>query len=268
MEIKMTRNFETLLLEQQDDGLLVITLNRPETRNALNTQMGRELGEIFVPLSFAPGDYRCIVITGSGEKAFCAGGDLKERNGMTDAAWRAQHAIFEQAYYAIMDCSVPVIAAVNGAAFGGGLELALACDFIYCAETSRFALPETTLGIMPGVGGTQNLPRAVGERRAKELILRGAPFSAQEAFDWGMVNRICEPAALMPAALEIARQICSSAPVSVRQAKKSIHHGLNTDLKTGLAFEIEAYNRTVVTEDRLEGVRAFAEKRKPRFTGK
>lgn len=264
----MSDKRETLLLDEHDDGVLVVTLNRPEVRNALNTRMGIELGELFVPLAFEPAKWRCIVITGSGDKAFCAGGDLKERQGMSDVEWRAQHTLFERAYYAIMDCAVPVIAAVNGAAFGGGCELALACDFAYCSTEARFALTETTLGIMPGCGGTQNLPRAVGERRAKELILSGKPFSAEEAFSWGMVNSVVEPAQLMPAVLEISGKIARNAPVAVRQAKKAIHHGRDVDLKTGLAFEIEAYNRAVVTEDRLEGVRAFAEKRRPKFSGK
>ena len=259
---------QTLQVEKSTAGLLHITLHRPDSRNALNTQMGIELREIFAPLAFHPQDVRCVLITGSGDKAFCAGGDLKERNGMSDDQWRVQHAIFEEAYYAIMNCTAPVIAAVNGAAFGGGCELALACDFIYASTTARFALPETTLGILPGCGGTQNLPRAVGERRAKELILMGKAFTAQEGYEWGMVNRVFEPAALMPAALEAAHAICASAPVAVRQAKTAIRRGLDVDLRTGLAIEIEAYNRTVVTEDRLEGVRAFGEKRKPKFTGK
>jgi len=262
------KSMQTLRLSEPAPRVLLIELNRPEVRNALNTQMGRELREIFVPLQFTPGDLRCIVVTGTGDKAFCAGGDLKERNGMSDAAWRAQHAVFEEAFYAVMNCAVPVIGAVNGAAFGGGCELALACDFVLAADTARFALTETTLGIIPGCGGTQNLPRAVGARRAKELIMTGRPFSAQEALAWGMVNAVHSGEGLMAAALETARAICRSAPVAVRQAKKAIQHGLDVDRRTGLAFEIEAYNRTVVTEDRLEGVRAFAEKRKPRFSGK
>ncbi|MBM3343244.1 MAG: enoyl-CoA hydratase [Betaproteobacteria bacterium] len=259
---------QTLIVDESGDGLLQVTLNRPQTRNALNTQMGLELREIFAPLAFHPRQVRCVLITGSGDKAFCAGGDLKERNGMSDEQWRVQHAIFEEAYYAIMNCVVPVIGAVNGSAFGGGCELALACDFIYASSSARFALPETTLGILPGCGGTQNLPRAVGERRAKELILTGRAFTAQEGYEWGMVNRVCEPADLMPAALATARQMCTSAPVSLRQAKTAIRRGLDVDLRTGLAIEVEAYNRTVVTEDRLEGVRAFGEKRKPVFKGK
>ncbi len=260
--------FQTLQVEQSADGLLRVTLNRENVRNALNTQMGIELREVFSPLAFHPQSVRCVLITGAGDKAFCAGGDLKERNGMTDDQWRIQHAIFEEAYYAVMNCTAPVIAAVNGSAFGGGCELALACDFIYAANTARFALPETSLGIIPGCGGTQNLPRAVGQRRAKELILTGKAFTAEEAHEWGMVNLVCEPDQLLTLSLAAAQNICASAPVAVRQAKTAIRRGLDVDLRTGLAIEIEAYNRTVVTEDRLEGVRAFGEKRKPKFTGR
>lgn len=260
--------FQTLQVEQSADGLLRVTLNRENVRNALNTQMGIELRDVFSPLAFHPQSVRCILITGAGDKAFCAGGDLKERNGMTDDQWRIQHAIFEEAYYAVMNCTAPVIAAVNGSAFGGGCELALACDFIYAANTARFALPETSLGIIPGCGGTQNLPRAVGQRRAKELILTGKAFTAEEAHEWGMVNLVCEPDQLLTLSLAAAQNICASAPVAVRQAKTAIRRGLDVDLRTGLAIEIEAYNRTVVTEDRLEVVRAFGEKRKPKFTGR
>ena len=163
---------------------------------------------------------------------------------------------------------MPVIAAVNGIAMGGGLELALCCDFIYAASTARFALPEVTRGIIPGAGGTQNLPRAVGERRAKELILTGKHFGAQQALEWGMVNEVCEPAELMPRVLEVARTICRNAPIAVRQAKKAIHHGLQTDITRGLMLEVQAYERQISTEDRHEGVRAFNEKRAPEFKGR
>jgi enoyl-CoA hydratase len=264
----MRRDFETLRIDEPQPGLMVLTLDRPELRNALNTQMGRELREIFVPLKFTPGDLRCIVITGAGDKAFCSGGDLKERRGMSDDDWRLQHAIFEEGYYAVMDCAVPVIAAVNGAAYAGGCELALACDFIHASSAARFALTEVGIGIMPGGGGTQNLPRAVGERRAKELILTAAPFTAQQGHEWGMVNAVHAPDALMPAVMEVASRIVANAPISVRQAKKSIHHGLQMDLASGLAFEVQAYERMISTEDRREGINAFNEKRKPKFTGR
>lgn len=258
----------TLRLAQPEPGILVVTLDRQEVRNALNTRMGIELRDLFVPLKFTPGDLRCIVITGAGDKAFCSGGDLKERKGMSDHDWRLQHAIFEEGYYAVMECAVPVIAAVNGAAYAGGCELALACDFIHASSEARFALTEVTIGIMPGAGGTQNLPRAVGERRAKEIILTGAPFTAQQGYDWGMVNGVHEPGDLMEAVMGIARRIAGNAPISVRQAKKSIHAGLQMDLMNGLAFEVQAYERMISTDDRREGIDAFNEKRKPRFKGR
>jgi enoyl-CoA hydratase/carnithine racemase len=261
-------NVETLKVTEPAEGVRVVTLDRPEVRNAINTRMGRELRDLFVPLRFSPGDLRCIVIAGAGDKAFCSGGDLKERLGMDDDAWRAQHAIFEEAFYAVMECPVPVIAAVHGAAYAGGCELALACDFIYAASDARFALTEVTIGIMPGVGGTQNLPRAVGERRAKEVILAGAPFTAQEAHAWGLVNRVCEPARLMEDALETARRIAANAPIAVRQAKQAIHQGLQMDLASGLRFEVQSYGRMIGTGDQREGIAAFNEKRKPRFSGK
>ncbi len=260
--------YDTLAIDEPEEHVFVLRLNRPEASNAMNTQMGRDLHDAFTKLVLDPGDLRCLIVTGAGEKAFCAGGDLKERNGMTDEAWRAQHALFEQAYYRLMDCPVPVLAAVNGAAYGGGCELALACDFIYAADTARFALTEASLGIIPGAGGTQNLPRAVGVRRAKELILSARPFSAQQALAWGMVNALHEPQGLLPAAMETAARIAANAPIAVRQAKKAIHYGLQMDLLTGYRLEIEAYNRLVDTEDRREGVRAFNENRKPVFKGK
>jgi enoyl-CoA hydratase/carnithine racemase len=262
------KSYDTLLLEIVEPHLLRVTLNRPQVANAFNTQMGREMLDLWSGLIAEPGEVRCVVVTGAGDRAFCAGGDLKERNGMTDEQWQRQHEIFERQYWALMDCPMPVIAAVNGHAFAGGLELALSCDFAYAVKTARFALTEVTLGIMPGAGGTQTLPRAVGERRAKEIILTGLPFGAEEAYDWGIVNRLCEPHELMPAALETARRICANAPLSVRQAKKSIHGGLQMDLKNAFLFEIEAYNRLVPTEDRQEGIRAFNEKRKPDFKGR
>ncbi len=162
---------------------------------------------------------------------------------MTDEQWQDQHLIFERMVRAIVSCPVPVIAAVNGAAYAGGMEIALCCDFIYASENARFALTEVTLGIMPGAGGTQNLPRAVGARRAKEILLSGRPFTVQQAHEWGMVNRICAPDNLLQEALETASVIASNAPISTRQIKHSVNMGLNTDLQTGMMFEIEAYNR-------------------------
>lgn len=257
-----------LKVDRLDGGILIVAFDRPEVMNAIDTATCIDLRALFGPLKFTPGNLRCIVLTGAGDKAFSAGGDLKERQGMTDDEWRAQHAIIEESAYAVMDCAVPVIAAVNGVAYGGGCEIALCCDFIYAARTARFALPEVTRGIMPGAGGTQNLPRAVGERRAREILLTGAPFTASEGEAWGMVNAVTEPAELMPRALETARRIAANAPISVRQIRKSVRHGLQTDLASALLLEVQAYERTIPTEDRREGVRAFNEKRPPRFQGR
>ena len=260
--------YETLAHEMRGAHLLLVTLNRPQALNALNTKMGLELTDLWSRLTTDAGAVRCVVLTGTGERAFCAGADLKERDGMTVDVWRAQHEGFERAFVALVECPVPVIAALNGVAMGGGLELALCCDFIFAARGVRLALPEASRGLMPGGMGTQNLPRAVGERRAKELILSGRPIEAEQAEAWGLVNRVCEPGKLLEEALAVAQAIADNAPLSVRQAKRSIHYGLDMDLLTGYRFEIEAYNRLVDTDDRREGVRAFVEKRKPAFRGK
>src|SRR5438045_7641900 len=253
----MNQSCETIQVEDKGEGLTLLSLNRPRVANAMNTQMGRDLLDFFDAVNGDPLAYRCIVMTGAGDKAFCAGGDLKERNGMTDEAWQDQHLLFERMIRAFTGCPVPAIGAINGAAYAGGCELALCCDFLYAAETARFALTEVTLGIMPGAGGTQNLPRAVGGRRAKEIILTGRPFSAQEAFDWGMVNRLCAPDKLLEETLETARRIAENAPISVRQAKHAIHYGLQMDLASAMMFEIEAYNRMGTTEDRHGGLAQF-----------
>ncbi|MCZ7657349.1 MAG: enoyl-CoA hydratase-related protein [Xanthobacteraceae bacterium] len=264
----MRDDYETLRLGHPSPDILVVTLDRPQASNAMNTQMGRDLMELFEELQIRFDGLRCVVVTGSGEKAFCAGGDLKERRGMTDEAWQAQHAIFERMMRAVVACPLPLIAAVNGAAYGGGCELAAAVDFVYAAETARFALTEVTLGIMPGAGGTQNLPRAVGMRRAKEIILTGQAFTAAQGAQWGLVNRVVPLADLMEATLATARRIADNAPIAVRQAKQSVHRGMQMSLWDGMAFEIEAYNRMVPTEDRREGINAFNEKRKPVFRGR
>jgi enoyl-CoA hydratase/carnithine racemase len=264
----VSSKFETLSLEDASEHVLLVRFNRPYAANSINTQMGHDLLELWNGLNARPDSYRCIILTGGGERAFCAGGDLKERQGMSDAAWLEQHLLFERMLRAFLDCPIPVIAAVNGAAFGGGCELALACDFAYASVEARFALTEVTLGIMPGSGGTQTLPRAVGERRAKELILTGRAFSAHEALEWGAVNKVCPTQALLSDARATANAIAANAPLAVRQAKHAIRHGLDMDLRSGLMLEIEAYNRLPATEDRREGVAAFNEKRKPVFVGR
>lgn len=260
-------NYETLQIVFGDDRVGIITMNRPEVRNAMNTQMMTDLRDCFSAFYVDPDVASCLVITGA-EGAFCSGGDLRERKGMSDATWRRQHAIVEQMVRAMHDCPIPVIAAVNGAAYAGGMEIALASDFVYAAQSARFALTEVSLGIIPGAAGTQNLPRAVGVRRAKELILTATPFTAEQALAWGMVNKICPDEQLMSDVMAVARRIAGNAPISVRQAKKALDKATELDRMSGYAFEIEVYNRTVVTEDRQEGINAFNEKRKPRYKGR
>ena len=261
-------SYRHLLVTRSDDGYVVtVTLNLPEQMNAMNTAMGEDLLACFTALAADP-DARAVVFTGSGEKAFCAGGDLKERDQMSDDAWRAQHVIFERGAFALLRCPVPVIAAVEGWALAGGCELAVLSDFIVASETAVFGVPETTLGIFPGIGGTQLLPRILGAPLAKELIFTGRRMTAVEAKAAGLVNHLVAPGQARAKALELAQTIARNGPIAVRQAKKAIAYGLETDLDTAMILAIEAYNATVVTEDRLEGVRAFNEKRKPQFKGK
>ena len=266
--MKLAKSYETLKLDEPAEHVLRVMLNRPEVANATNTQMGREKLDLFDALCGDPSLYRCIILTGAGEKAFCAGGDLKQRQGMTDAQWQAQHLIFERGVRAMKECPIPIIGAINGAAYGGGCELALSCDFAYASTNARFALTEVTLGIMPGAGGTQTMPRAVGIKRAKEILLTGLPFTAAQALEWGVVNKICEPGALQAEVLATAERIAGNAPLSTRQIKHSVNTGMQMDLASALMFEIEAYNRLPPTEDRREGVAAFNEKRKAVFKGR
>lgn len=261
-------SYETVMLSSPFEGLLVVKLNRPTVANSISTKMGGELIDIFGALEANPDDFRCVVLTGAGDRIFCAGADLKERDGMTDEQFNTQHYLFERMGRVIYDCPLPLIAAVNGAAIAGGLELALACDFIVASENARFGFSEVSRGIMPGGGGTQQLPRAIGVRRSKEFIFTGDYFDAQQALSFGLLNHVYAQASLMDETYAMVKRILSNAPLAVRQAKKSVAYGLQMDLRTGLFFEAESYSRLVATEDRNEGIRAFNEKRKPRFIGR
>lgn len=264
----MEHKYETILVETIDRHILLVTMNRPEVGNAKNTQMGIDMLHLWTQLIAHPGEIRCVVLTGAGTRIFSAGGDLKARQGMTDEQWQHQHEIFERGRDALLELPMPIIAAVNGHAYGGGTEAVLACDFAYAVDTARFALTEVTVGIMPGGGGTQLAPRAMGTRRAMEFICTGTPISARQALDWGILNQVYPQDEMMEKVLATAGKIAANAPLSIRQAKKSIRAGSQMDLKNGLLFEIEAYNRLVVTEDRREGVLAYNEKRKPVWKGK
>jgi enoyl-CoA hydratase/carnithine racemase len=264
----MSSRYKTLNLTTSSDGFIAtVEMNRPEALNAMNTAMGEELLRCFEAFQWDRA-VRAVVFTGAGEKAFCVGGDLKERLGMTDETWRAQHYIFEQGAARVLHCPVPVIAAVEGFAMGGGCELAVLSDLVVASESAVFAVPEVTRGIFPGIGGTQLLPRIIGAPAAKEMIFTGRRVPAQEAKALGLVNHLVPRGQARTKALEIAATIAENGPIAVRQAKKAINWGSETDLETAMALAIEAYNNTVNTEDRLEGVRAFNENRKPRFLGK
>lgn len=254
--------YQTIILDISSPPVTVITLNRPDSANALNTRMAQDIKAVFEEI----GDVRAIVLAGTG-KHFCAGADLKERQGLNDAAWLTQHQLFREARDAILSCPVPVIAAVQGAAYAGGLELALCCDFIYAANDARFALTEATLGIMPGMGGTQTLPRRIGLNRAREIVYTGKPFTAQEAYGWGMVNRLCAADALLKEAMECGELIAANAPLSVQAIKKAMSQGIDQPLGDALATELTHYNSLLTTHDKNEGVTAWGEKRKANFTG-
>ena len=243
-----------------------IALSRPEAANGLNRQMGEELAhairhglkDVFV---------RVLLITGAGERAFCAGADLKERRGITREAWHHQHEAFEAIIRAITTADKPIIAAVNGAAVGGGLEIALACDLVYAADHARFGLTEATLGIMPGMGGTQTLPRSIGTRRALEMLLTGEMIDSSTAAQYGLVNRIFSASSLRNESLHIAQRIADNAPLALKAIKQSVREGSTQPLSEALRTELLFYNPLLDSHDRNEGINAFNEKRKPNFTG-
>lgn len=258
---------DDVLLAEVQDGVLVLTLNRPKVMNAFNFDLLNALKEQVEALRFKE-DIRVVIITGSGQKAFCAGADLKERADMSERQVKAFIFTIRNLFTAIEDLNKPVIAAINGVALGGGMELCLACDIRIAAANASMGLTETRLAIIPGAGGTQRLPRLIGRGKAKELIFTGRRIDAQEALQIGLVNKICEKEALLDECQKMAAMICDAGPIAIEQAKYAINNGLETDLHTGLGIESNAYWVTIPTEDRLEGLAAFREKRKPVYRGK
>jgi methylglutaconyl-CoA hydratase len=247
---------------------LVLTLDRLDRHNALSRQLIEELG---AAAREAANDrqVRAVILTGAGEKAFCAGADLKERQGLSKDQVREIVRLYRTEFGALDHCSKPVIAAINGVALGGGLELALMADMRIAAPHAQIGLPETSLGIIPGAGGTQKLPRIVGEARAKEMILLGRRLTAEEALEWGLINRIApKGVSVVDEALAFAEPILKGAPIAQEAALEAIDKGLDTDLATGMQLEVLAYERTLVSEDRDEALRAFSEKRPPNYQGK
>ena len=246
----------------------MLLIDREARRNALSRETLLAFGRLGRECVADPA-VRAIVITGAGDKAFCAGADLKERQGMTPDDVRVQVGLYRSELGVLDRSPKPVIAAINGVAFGGGLELALVCDLRVAAPSAEIALPETTLGIIPGAGGTQRLPRIVGEARAKEMILLGRRLSAHEALAWGLVNRVSpEGANVLDDVLAWIEPIANGAPIAQSAALRAIDASYDTSLELGLELERVFYDETLRSEDRVEALRAFAEKRRPAFTGR
>ncbi|PCN45597.1 enoyl-CoA hydratase [Brevibacillus laterosporus] len=255
----------TIQLEKQGQ-VGILTIQRPEVYNCLNLVTLERLQRLLLEVS-TDTDIRVVIITGAGDKAFCSGADLKERKTMQQSQIQQYIRTIRDVFTQVERLSVPVIAAINGIAFGGGLELALACDLRVMSETAQTGLTETSLGIIPGAGGTQRLPRLIGKGRAKELILTARRIGAKEALEIGLVNQIVPANQVLEASLSLAQQIALNAPLALAQAKWAIDYGMEVDMATGLALESNAYQILVPTKDRLEGLAAFAEKRKPVYRG-
>ncbi len=258
---------QPLVLEDRSGQTSILTLNRPEVMNSLNFALLRALREKVESLQWEP-EVRVIIITGAGEKAFCAGADLKERVSLPDDQVRKFIYTIRNLFTFIEYMNKPVIAAVNGIALGGGTELALACDIRIASENATMGLTETRLAIIPGAGGTQRLPRIVGRGKAKELIFTGRRVDAKEALEIGLVNKVAPAGRLIDECIQMAAMICEAGPIAIGQAKYAVNHGCEVDLHSGLAIESNAYWVTIPTEDRMEGLTAFREKRKPVYKGK
>lgn len=250
-----------------EDGIATITLNRPEAMNALNRDLIGELEEAVDQIGQDP-KVRVVVITGAGEKAFAAGADIYEFKTMNAVEALNFVQQVQRVYNKIERLPQPVLAAVNGYALGGGCELMMACDIIYACEHAKFGLPEINLGLIPGAGGTQRLPRLIGEPRAKEMLFTGEMIDAQEACRIGLVNRVVPADELMPEVRKLAERIKSKSSVALRAVKEAVEEGYDLDLVKGLAIEAKLLALCFSTEDKEEGVAAFLEKRKPVFKGR
>ena len=256
-----------LLLTEEKNRAAILTLNRPEVMNCLNFELLYALRDAIDSLQYRT-DIRTVIITGKGDKSFCAGADLKERAGLTPDQVKKFILTIRNLLTSLQNLPMPVISAVNGTALGGGTEVALASDIRIASETASMGLTETRLAIIPGGGGTQRLPRIIGVAKAKELIFTGRRVDAKEALDIGLVNKVASPETLLAECLKMADMIAETGPIAIEMAKYAIDRGIETDLATGLAIESNAYRVTIPTEDRVEGLTAFREKRKPQYKGK
>ncbi len=252
---------------EQKGNLAFITLNRPDAMNAFNYDMLAELGQVAEAIRINP-DIRVVVFTGAGDKAFSVGADLKERKTLTQDQVKRNIYKIGEVFTTIENLPQPTIAMINGYAFGGGMELALACDFRIAADDTLLGLTETSLAIIPGAGGTQRLPRLIGEAKALELILTARRLKSSEALDYGLLTRVAKRDDLPAVTGDFADSMLANGPIALQQAKFAVKNGMNTDLQTGLQIERKAYEITIPTEDRIEALLAFGEKRKPEFKGK
>ncbi len=257
----------TALSLELDGPVAIVTLQRPERMNALSRVLLQEIGAVFRALSGDPG-VRAVVLTGSGEKAFCAGADLKERQGMTEDDVRQLLGLYRESFGAVDSCPKPVVAAIQGVALGGGFELALACDLRVASAGAVVGLPETSLAIIPGAGGTQRLPRLVGSGRAKEMILLARRYAAHEALSLGLVTALANPGeTALAAARRLVAPLASGAPIALAAAMEAVDGGADLDLAEGLLLEARCYEKTLVSSDRREALAAFSEGRKPVYRG-
>jgi enoyl-CoA hydratase len=256
-----------LILLKIENYIAYVTLNRPDNLNSFNYDMLCVLEGIVEEINVNP-EVRVVIFIGAGEKAFSVGADLKERKSLTVEQVKRNLNKINKVFTSIDQLPQPTIAAMNGFAFGGGIELALACDFRIAADTALMGLTETSLAIIPGAGGTQRLPRIVGESKALELILTAKRLSAEEANQCGLLYRVVAKDDLLDEAVSLAGLMTANGPIALQQAKYAIKQGMNADLQTGLQLERKAYEVTIPTEDRIEALEAFNEKRKPDFKGK
>ena len=262
---------DVLLQEKKGEGILLLTLNRPEAMNCFSFELLGALGEAIREANF-DNSLRCLIITGAGgddpkKASFSTGADLKERRTMSPDQVRRFIFTIRNVFTSVEQLRVPVIAAINGFAFGGGTELALACDLRIASSNVVMGLTETSLAIIPGAGGTQRLPRIVGIAKAKELIFTARRITAQSAMEIGLVNKVVEPGKLIESACELAQEIAANGPIAVAQAKFAINCGMDASLSVALPLESKAYEVIIPSKDRVEALTAFAEKRKPNFKG-
>ena len=260
---------ELVRVDRHGEGGYVaeLVLDRPEAMNAVSTAMAHALGRATRELA-EDVDVRAVVVTSTHPRAFCVGADLKERNSLSDDELRAQRPLAQAAYRGVLDLPVPSIAAVDGYALGGGFEIALSCDLVVCGEEAVVGLPEVSVGVIPGGGGTQLLTRRVGWSRAARMVFTAQRFSAQEACALGAVDEVVAAGGARERALELAGVIAANSPVGVRNAKAAMRQGFDTDLASGLRIEDERWAATAFSGDRAEGVAAFNEKRRPNWPGR